>query len=90
VPDAAHLTAFLAAALLLAVIPGPRMLDVLARSLAGGKPRQRTASGLVLVGLGGAATVSRQPRHVAAGLADVRRDPYGAWGGACRPAPVAG
>src|ERR1700712_2996758 len=35
-PDTAHLTAFLAAALVLAITPGPGMLYVLARSLAGG------------------------------------------------------
>jgi hypothetical protein len=78
------------AALLLAVVPGPGMRYVLARGPAGGTRRQRTASGLALIGLGGAAAVSHWPQGVAAGLADVRRDPYGAWGGACRPAPVAG
>ena len=36
-PDTAHLTAFLLAALLLAVIPGPGLLYVLARSLGGGR-----------------------------------------------------
>ena len=35
-PDGAHLAAFAGAALVLAVIPGPGMLYVLARSLAGG------------------------------------------------------
>ena len=36
-PDASHLTAFLLAALVLAVIPGPGLLYVLARSLGGGR-----------------------------------------------------
>ena len=36
-PDSAHLAAFLLAALLLAVIPGPGLLYVLARSLGGGR-----------------------------------------------------
>jgi threonine/homoserine/homoserine lactone efflux protein len=40
-PDGAHLAAFLVAALVLALIPGPGMLYVFARSLAGG-----TATGL--------------------------------------------
>jgi len=36
-PDGAHFAVFLSAALLLAIAPGPGMLYVLARSLAGGK-----------------------------------------------------
>ena len=36
-PDAAHLAAFAAAAVVLAALPGPGMLYVLARSLAGGR-----------------------------------------------------
>jgi threonine/homoserine/homoserine lactone efflux protein len=36
-PDTAHLTAFLLAALVLAAIPGPGLLYVLARSLGGGR-----------------------------------------------------
>ena len=50
-PDAAHLTAFLAAALLLAAIPGPGMLYVLARSLAGGtRAGVRSTAGTALGG----------------------------------------
>jgi threonine/homoserine/homoserine lactone efflux protein len=36
-PDAAHLTAFAVAAVTIALIPGPGMLYVLARSLGGGR-----------------------------------------------------
>jgi threonine/homoserine/homoserine lactone efflux protein len=38
-PDVAHLTAFAVAALTIAVIPGPGMLCVLARTLGGGRER---------------------------------------------------
>jgi threonine/homoserine/homoserine lactone efflux protein len=37
VPDLAHLTAFAVAAVTIALIPGPGMLYVLARSLGGGR-----------------------------------------------------
>jgi len=36
-PDAAHLAAFLLAALALALMPGPGLLYVLAKSLGGGR-----------------------------------------------------
>jgi threonine/homoserine/homoserine lactone efflux protein len=52
VPDAAHLTAFLAAALVLAVTPGPGMLYVLARSVGGGAAQGfRSAAGTALGGM---------------------------------------
>lgn len=51
-PDAAHLTAFLAAALVLAVTPGPGMLYVLARSVGGGAAQGfRSAAGTALGGM---------------------------------------
>jgi threonine/homoserine/homoserine lactone efflux protein len=53
VPDGAHLAAFLVAALVLAVIPGPGMLYVLARSLAGGtRTGVRSSAGTAVGGLG--------------------------------------
>ena len=56
-----HFSLFLAAAVLLAITPGPGIFYVLARSLAGGRRRrQRTASGLTMIGLGaGAAAEDR-------------------------------
>ena len=55
VPDAAHLTAFLLAALTIALIPGPGMLYVLARSLGGGRDEGLRSS--VGTGVGGLAHV---------------------------------
>jgi threonine/homoserine/homoserine lactone efflux protein len=53
VPDGPHLAAFFAAALVLAVIPGPGMLYVLARSLAGGtRTGLRSTGGTAVGGLG--------------------------------------
>jgi threonine/homoserine/homoserine lactone efflux protein len=53
VPDGAHLAAFFVAALVLAVIPGPGMLYVLARSLAGGtRTGLRSTGGTAVGGLG--------------------------------------
>jgi len=53
VPDVAHLAAFAAAAVVLAVIPGPGMLYVLARSLAAGTGTGlRSTAGTALGGLG--------------------------------------
>jgi threonine/homoserine/homoserine lactone efflux protein len=53
VPDVAHLAAFAAAALVLAAIPGPGMLYVLARSLAAGtRTGLRSTAGTALGGLG--------------------------------------
>ena len=52
-PDTAHLTAFLAAAVVLAAIPGPGMLYVLARTLAGGRSAGlRSTLGTAAGGLG--------------------------------------
>jgi len=52
-PDGAHLAAFAGAALVLAVLPGPGMLYVLARSLAGGtKTGLRSTAGTALGGMG--------------------------------------
>src|SRR3954454_15971904 len=52
-PDTAHLTAFLAAALVLAAIPGPGMLYVLARTLAHGRSAGlRSTLGTAAGGLG--------------------------------------
>ena len=52
-PDVAHLAAFAAAAVVLAVIPGPGMLYVLARSLAAGTGTGlRSTAGTALGGLG--------------------------------------
>jgi threonine/homoserine/homoserine lactone efflux protein len=52
-PDSAHLTAFLAAAVVLAAIPGPGMLYVLARSLAHGRRAGlRSTLGTAVGGLG--------------------------------------
>lgn len=52
-PDGAHLAAFFAAAVVLALIPGPGMLYVLARSLAGGtKVGLRSTGGTAVGGLG--------------------------------------
>jgi threonine/homoserine/homoserine lactone efflux protein len=52
-PDTAHLTAFLAAAVVLAAIPGPGMLYVLARSLADGRRvGLRSTAGTGVGGLG--------------------------------------
>jgi threonine/homoserine/homoserine lactone efflux protein len=51
-PDAAHLTAFLAAALVLAITPGPGMLYVLARSVGGGsRAGYRSAAGTAAGGM---------------------------------------
>jgi threonine/homoserine/homoserine lactone efflux protein len=50
-PDAAHLTAFAVAAITIAVIPGPGMLYVLARSLGGGRSVGMRSS--VGTGIGG-------------------------------------
>jgi threonine/homoserine/homoserine lactone efflux protein len=55
VPDVAHLTAFAIAALTIAVIPGPAMLYVLARTLGGG--RQVGLRSSVGTGIGGLAHV---------------------------------
>jgi threonine/homoserine/homoserine lactone efflux protein len=53
VPDSAHLGAFLAAAILLAIIPGPGMLYVIARSLADGtRTGLRSTAGTATGGLG--------------------------------------
>jgi threonine/homoserine/homoserine lactone efflux protein len=53
VPDTAHLVAFLAAALTIALIPGPGMLYVLARTLGGGREAGlRSSFGTGLGGLG--------------------------------------
>src|SRR3712207_31798 len=54
-PDAAHLTAFFVAALTIALIPGPGMLYVLARSLGGGRDEGLRSS--VGTGIGGLAHV---------------------------------
>ena len=54
-PDAAHLTAFFIAALTIALIPGPGMLYVLARSLGGGRDEGLRSS--VGTGIGGMAHV---------------------------------
>ena len=54
-PDAAHLTAFLLAALAIAFIPGPGALYVLARSLGGGREEGLRSS--VGTGIGGLAHV---------------------------------
>src|SRR3954466_10135914 len=52
-PDTAHLTAFLAAAVVLAAIPGPGMLYVLARTLAHGRGAGlRSTVGTAAGGLG--------------------------------------
>jgi threonine/homoserine/homoserine lactone efflux protein len=52
VPDAAHLTAFLAAALVLALTPGPGMLYVLARSMGdGSRAGFRSAAGTAAGGM---------------------------------------
>jgi threonine/homoserine/homoserine lactone efflux protein len=52
VPDVAHLTTFLAAALVLAVTPGPGILYVLARSLGGGvRAGVRSTAGTAIGGL---------------------------------------
>jgi threonine/homoserine/homoserine lactone efflux protein len=52
-PDTAHLTAFLAAAVVLAAIPGPGMLYVLARTLAHGRSAGlRSTLGTAAGGLG--------------------------------------
>jgi threonine/homoserine/homoserine lactone efflux protein len=52
-PDTAHLTAFLAAAVVLAAIPGPGMLYVLARTLAHGRGAGlRSTMGTAAGGLG--------------------------------------
>jgi threonine/homoserine/homoserine lactone efflux protein len=52
-PDTAHLTAFLAAAVVLAAIPGPGMLYVLARTLAHGRRvGLRSTGGTAAGGLG--------------------------------------
>src|SRR5947209_20620243 len=52
-PNGAHLAAFLVAAVVLAVIPGPGMLYVLARSLAGGtETGLRSTGGTAVGGLG--------------------------------------
>jgi len=52
-PDGAHLGAFVGAALVLAVLPGPGMLYVLARSLAGGtRSGLRSTAGTALGGMG--------------------------------------
>jgi threonine/homoserine/homoserine lactone efflux protein len=53
--DSTRLLVFLGAAILLAIAPGPGMLYVLARTLAGGRREgsQRTLTGAVMVGLGG-------------------------------------
>jgi threonine/homoserine/homoserine lactone efflux protein len=52
-PDSAHLTAFLAAAVVLAAIPGPGMLYVLARTLAHGRGAGlRSTLGTAAGGLG--------------------------------------
>src|ERR687887_926908 len=52
-PDTAHLTAFLAAAVVLAAIPGPGMLYVLARTLAHGRGAGlRSTLGTAAGGLG--------------------------------------
>lgn len=50
VPDGAHLAAFLVAALVLAAIPGPGMLYVLARSMAGGTETGLWSTGGTAVG----------------------------------------
>lgn len=53
VPDGAHLATFFIAALVLALIPGPGMLYVLARSLAGGtRTGLRSTGGTAVGGLG--------------------------------------
>lgn len=54
-PDATHLTAFFVAALTIALIPGPGMLYVLARSLGGGRDEGLRSS--VGTGVGGLAHV---------------------------------
>ena len=54
-PDATHLTAFALAALTIALIPGPGMLYVLARSLGGGRDEGLRSS--VGTGVGGLAHV---------------------------------
>src|SRR6186997_102761 len=52
-PDTAHLTAFLAAAVVLAAIPGPGMLYVLARTLSHGRSAGlRSTLGTAAGGLG--------------------------------------
>ncbi len=55
-PDAAHLTAFALAALTIALIPGPGVLYVLARSLGGGRDEGLRSS--VGTGIGGLAHVA--------------------------------
>ncbi len=65
-PTAAEWLVFLSASALFALLPGPGILYVLARSLRGGRAegvrltgspkwrlRQRIASGLTMIGLGG-------------------------------------
>ena len=54
-PDAAHLVAFLLAAVTIALIPGPGMLYVLARSLGGGRDEGFRSS--IGTGIGGLAHV---------------------------------
>jgi threonine/homoserine/homoserine lactone efflux protein len=52
-PDAAHLAAFAVAAVTIALVPGPGMLYVLARSLGGGREAGlRSSYGTGLGGLG--------------------------------------
>src|SRR3954447_5740966 len=51
-PDAAHLSAFVLAALTIALIPGPGILYVLARSLGGGRDEGlRSSAGTGIGGL---------------------------------------
>ena len=64
-PDATHLTAFLIAAVTIALIPGPGMLYVLARSLGGGRDEGLRSS--VGTGVGGLAHVAA----TAAGLSAI-------------------
>lgn len=64
-PDAPHLTAFLLAAVTIALIPGPGMLYVLARSLGGGRDEGLRSS--VGTGVGGLAHVAA----AAAGLSAI-------------------
>src|SRR3954469_17281819 len=64
-PDAAHLSAFVLAALTIALIPGPGVLYVLARSLGGG--RQEGLRSSVGTGVGGLVHVAA----AAAGLSAI-------------------
>src|SRR4051812_49741820 len=64
-PDAAHLSAFVLAALTIALIPGPGVLYVLARSLGGGREEGLRSS--VGTGVGGLVHVAA----AAAGLSAI-------------------